>query len=104
MRCRWAGEGSRHFADSDNLPFRYRFGRCWYATKWFWSQVDQRGKQDRHGSHDEGHDRSDLTKSVNLYSPGPQTMRLVWYPVGVMKAQEADTIRVMAKGMKLTPN
>ena len=30
-----------------------------------------------------------IKKSLNLYWPGPKTMRLVWYPMGVIKLAEA---------------
>ena len=40
-----------------------------------------------------------LTKSVNLYPPGPHTSVFVWYPMGVMKDQEAPRRTVMMNGL-----
>ena len=43
-----------------------------------------------------------LTKSMKLYSPGPWTMRFVWYEGGVTAAPIVPVIKAMANGMKLT--
>lgn len=38
-------------------------------------------------------------KSLNLYPPGAHTMVLVWYPIGVMKLDDAAIITVKTNGL-----
>ena len=45
-----------------------------------------------------------LTKSPNLYPPGPTTIVFTGEEIGVMKAAEAATATVIAKGTGDNPN
>ena len=40
-----------------------------------------------------------LIKSKNLYCPGPYTIRLVWYPTGVIKLLEAPKHTATINGL-----
>ena len=41
-------------------------------------------------------------KSVNVYPPGPKTIKFVWYVIGVIKLQPAAAIMVKTNGYGLT--
>ena len=41
-------------------------------------------------------------KSLNLYPPGPHTIKCVWYPIGDMNPAVLATSTVIANGLKLT--
>ena len=45
-----------------------------------------------------------LIKSINLYCPGPNTIKFVWYPIGVMKLAEAPKHTAIKKGLGSTIN